>query len=80
MLALHRAGKNVRLDLNLVSTNGDLINIEVQVAREPGLTNRMQYYLSKNYVNQLLGGEGFEKARRAISVWVCAFRFRNDGV
>lgn len=79
LLALHKTGKYVRLDLNLTTARGELINIEIQVAHEPGFTNRMQFYLAQNYTKQLLVGEDFVKARRAIGIWICDFLFRNDG-
>lgn len=79
LLALHKSGKYVRLDLNLTTSSGELINIEMQVAHEPGFTNRMQFYLAHNYTKQLLIGDNFVKARRAIGIWICNFHFLKDG-
>ncbi len=78
LLSLGAGEKAIRLDLRVVTMAGEIINIEMQVASEPGLAKRMQVYLARNYGNQLVVGEQYGSAHRAISVWICKFDMFDD--
>lgn len=75
LFSIYKSGKKINLDLNLKTASGELVNVEMQLAKEPGCTNRMQMYLSRLHASQLEAGDEYLEAHRAISIWICGFVF-----
>lgn len=72
-------GKFSRLDLNM--TVGDvLVNVEIQVKRDPDFRDRALYYWARLYTSELKSGEVYGSLHRAISINIVDFNmFPGEG-
>jgi len=58
------------LDVKVRTAKGVMIDLEVQVAPDPGFTSRVVYYLSDMVSRQLASGESFEKLNKSICICI----------
>lgn len=52
-------GKTGRLDLSVITIQGERINIEIQVQYQNDMPERILYYWAKTYFSQLQSGENY---------------------
>jgi predicted transposase/invertase (TIGR01784 family) len=60
------------LDILAIDELGRLLNIEVQTWLPYGMAQRLAYYASRSYVNQLRKGQDYSELRPSISICVLA--------
>jgi predicted transposase/invertase (TIGR01784 family) len=70
--------RGARLDILARTTDGTLINIEVQVANEYNLDQRVLYYWGRVYCGQLTSGDLFRKLKKTINIVLLAFNWFKD--
>ncbi len=77
----HMEDKLARTDLSfrLERASGEIFNLEMQVVEQMNLLNRVNYYNSKRYVEQLEAGQGYGKLNNTLTL-VFTFHdvFQND--
>ena len=73
MLADFVNGKKSILDIKALGEDGRYFNIEIQTANQKGFNNRILYYWSGLYHEQLEQGEEYEKLSPVISIVVARF-------
>ena len=73
MLADFVNGKKSILDIKALGEDGRYFNIEIQTANQKGFSNRILYYWSGLYHEQLEQGEEYEKLSPVISIVVARF-------
>lgn len=54
------------------------VDVEVQVEKRKFLNDRIAYYLSKMFANQLCEKEEYDKLHKCVSLWVVNFPFFDD--
>ena len=74
----HYDGKEVRLDLRAKTSEGMVLNIEVQAQSQKCLDRRIMYYWAKLYSNQIQRGEDYYRLRPAYVIEVMDFNFIPD--
>ena len=74
----HLVDRGARLDILAKTTEGTLINIEVQIANEYNLDQRILYYWGRVYCGQLTSGDLFSKLKRTINIVLLAFNWFQD--
>lgn len=60
------------LDVKLKTKSGNIIDIEIQVARMKYMRERILYYLSKMTLDQIGSGEDYNKIQKVISIIIAA--------
>lgn len=73
------SGKFSRLDLNL-QTEGQLIDIEIQIRNEPDYRDRTLFYWAKLYTSELKKGDEYADLRKAIAVNIISFNMFDSKV
>lgn len=68
------------LDIKVQTEQGDLVNVEVQVARQNEFAKRSLYYWAKMYQAQLIKGSGYEKLEKAIAINILDFSLFDTSV
>jgi predicted transposase/invertase (TIGR01784 family) len=63
-------GRSVTLDIEAVTDNGTLLNIEVQCVRDGNLVNRALHHQARIMRNELNEGETFDSQPDIISIWL----------
>ena len=58
------------LDVKVRIASGEMINLEVQIVPDPGLTSRVVYYLSDMVSRQLSSGESFDDLNKSICICI----------
>jgi predicted transposase/invertase (TIGR01784 family) len=58
------------LDVKVRTTGGKRINIEIQIANQPDLRERIVFYLSRMVTEQLSQGEEYQKIQRSICILI----------
>ncbi len=64
--------KSVRLDL-LVEVNNELVDVEMQVAKEKNFADRSLYYWSKIFGNQLYKSDNYNKLKKTVCINIVDF-------
>lgn len=70
--------KRASLDLKLYTADDRVIDIEMQVCNEKGLTKRMLFYIAQLYCNELNRSQSHIKLKNVISLWICKFSLFED--
>ena len=66
------------VDVKLTTKSGTIIHIEIQVAPESALPERIIYYNAKAFVAQLKSGEDYLKLEKVITIAIANFDFVKD--
>jgi predicted transposase/invertase (TIGR01784 family) len=56
------------LDVKLETTNGKVIDIEIQILSLPGMKERIVFYTSRMITDQISKGESYNVIKQAISI------------
>ena len=68
-----------RLDVKALTSNKEIINIEIQLKNEYNMTQRSLYYWSKHYEEQLSEGDRYDKLSRTVCINILDFKYlKND--
>lgn len=67
-----------RLDLKM-DVDGRIVNIEMQVTREPDFRNRTLFYWAKIFSEELRSGEGYESLKQTICINIINFNLFDCG-
>ena len=68
-----------RLDVKALTSNKEIINIEIQLKNEYNMIQRSLYYWSKLYEEQLSEGDRYDKLSRTICINILDFKYlKND--
>ncbi|MFR8619828.1 MAG: Rpn family recombination-promoting nuclease/putative transposase, partial [Romboutsia timonensis] len=68
-----------RLDVKALSSNKEIINIEIQLKNEYNMIQRSLYYWSKLYEEQLSEGDRYDKLSRTVCINILDFKYlKND--
>ena len=67
--------KYSRLDVKAITSNSEIINIEIQLKNEYNMIKRSLYYLSKMYEEQLGEGEDYSKLNRTVCINILNFKY-----
>jgi predicted transposase/invertase (TIGR01784 family) len=70
LLRRHKDGKLGILDLRLVTKSGNSVAVELQVAPQPSIWKRMEYYNARLLTDQVDSGDDYDKINRAISILI----------
>ena len=77
--AEHLLQKGSRLDIQAETNNNELIDIEMQVGRDPHMVGRSLFYWSKLFAGELKVSDHYGKLRRTISINILSFKlFHKD--
>ena len=71
----HYDGKEIRLDLRAKTSEGMVLNIEVQAQSQKCLDRRIMYYWARLYSKQIQRGEDYYKLRPTYVIEVMNFNF-----
>jgi predicted transposase/invertase (TIGR01784 family) len=69
-LRRHKDGKLGILDLRIVTKSGNSVAVELQVAPQPSIWKRMEYYNARLLTDQVDSGDDYDKINRAISILI----------
>ena len=64
-----------RLDVKAITSNGEQINIEIQLKDEYNMIKRSLYYWSRLYSEQLSEGQNYNKLARTICINILNFKY-----
>jgi len=64
-----------RLDVKAITSNGEHINVEIQLKNEYNMIKRTLYYWSKIYSEQLNEGEKYSKLSRTVCINILNFKY-----
>ena len=68
-----------RLDVKALTSNKEIINIEIQLKNEYNIIQRSLYYWSKLYEEQLSEGDRYDKLSRTVCINILDFKYlKND--
>ena len=68
-----------RLDVKALTSNKEIINIEIQLKNEYNMIQRSLYYWSKLYEEQLTEGDRYDKLSRTVCINILDFKYlKND--
>ena len=68
-----------RLDVKALTSNKEIINIEIQLKNEYNMIKRSLYYWSKLYEEQLSEGDRYDKLSRTVCINILDFKYlKND--
>jgi predicted transposase/invertase (TIGR01784 family) len=70
LLRRHKDGKLGILDLRIVTKSGNSVAVELQVAPQPSIWKRMEYYNARLLTDQVDSGDDYDKINRAISILI----------
>ena len=74
----HVSMKGSRLDILAKTNSNHLIDIEMQVSRDPHMVARTLYYWAKLFSGQLIVGDDYEQLRKTITINILNFRLFGD--
>ena len=74
----HVSMKGSRLDILAKTNSNHLIDIEMQVSRDPHMVARTLYYWAKLFSGQLIVGDDYEQLRKTITINILNFRLFDD--
>ena len=64
-----------RLDVKAITSNKEIINIEIQLKNEYNMIQRSLYYWSKLYEEQLSEGDRYDKLSRTVCINILDFKY-----
>ena len=64
-----------RLDVKAITSNGEHINIEIQLKNENNMVKRTLYYWSRMYNEQLGEGQNYNQLSRTICINILKFKY-----
>lgn len=64
-----------RLDVKAITSNNEIINIEIQLKNEYNMIKRSLYYWSKLYEEQLGEGDDYSELRRTVCINILNFKY-----
>ncbi|GAA0703575.1 Rpn family recombination-promoting nuclease/putative transposase [Paraclostridium ghonii] len=68
-----------RLDVKATTSNGEIINIEIQLKNEYNMIKRSLYYWGKLYEEQLGEGDDYAELKRTVCINILNFKYlKND--
>ena len=67
--------KYSRLDIKAITSNSEVINIEIQLKNEHNMIKRSLYYLSKMYEEQLSEGDDYKSLKRTVCINILNFKY-----
>ena len=67
--------KYSRLDIKAITSNSEIINIEIQLKNEHNMIKRSLYYLSKMYEEQLSEGDDYTSLKRTVCINILNFKY-----
>ena len=67
--------KYSRLDIKALTSNKEIINIEIQLKNEYNMIKRSLYYLSKMYEEQLSEGDDYSDLQKTICINILNFKY-----
>jgi predicted transposase/invertase (TIGR01784 family) len=70
LLRRHKDGKLGTLDLRIVTKSGNSVAVELQVAPQPSIWKRMEYYNARLLTDQVDSGDDYDKINRAVSILI----------
>jgi predicted transposase/invertase (TIGR01784 family) len=70
LLRRHKNDKLGILDLRIVTKSGNSVAVELQVAPQPSIWKRMEYYNASLLTDQMDSGDDYDKINRAISILI----------
>ena len=70
---------DIKVKARVKTKNNLLIDIEMQVLNHKGFLKRIQFYLSKIFINEAKEGDNYEALPKAISIIVTKFTLFNKG-
>ena len=75
----HVSQKGSRLDIRAETSNGDVIDVEMQIGEDVHMIGRTLFYWSQMFSGELVVGEQYGKLRRTISIAILNFKlFHQD--
>ena len=75
----HIEDKYSRLDIKAITSNGEHINIEIQLKNEYNMIKRSLYYWSKLYETQISEGDDYNLLNKTICINILNFKYlKND--
>jgi predicted transposase/invertase (TIGR01784 family) len=63
------------LDIKAKLKDGELVNIEVQIANHYNIEKKSLYYWGKTYISQLSPGEQYNKLKKTICINILSFKY-----
>ena len=73
-------GKGVVLDVVGESSDGTLVNVEIQLQQFDDMDRRTLYYWAQLYTRRLLSGEDYENLNRTVAINILDFRLFSDEI
>lgn len=67
-----------RLDVKATTSNGEMINVEIQLKNEYNMIKRSLYYWSKLYEEQIGEGEDYTSLKRTVCINILNFKYLNN--
>ena len=74
----HIEDKFSRLDVKAITSNNEVVNIEIQLKDEKNMIKRSLYYLSRMYTNQLSEGENYRELPRTVAINILRFNYLKE--
>ena len=65
--------KPIRLDICVENERGEIVNIEMQVAKQGNIPKRMRFYHSVLDVSMLKTGEQYRALKKTYIIFICSF-------
>ena len=73
-------GKGVVLDVVGESSDGTLVNVEIQLQQFDDMDRRTLYYWAQLYTRRLLSGEDYDNLNRTVAINILDFRLFSDEI
>ena len=70
LLRRHKGDKLGILDLRVTTKSGKSLSVEVQVAPQPSIWKRIEYYNARLLTDQIVSGDDYDKINHAISILI----------
>ena len=70
LLRRHKKDKLGILDLRVTTKSGNVLSVELQVAPQPSLLKRLNYYNARLLTDQIVVGDEYNKINRAITILI----------
>lgn len=72
------SGKNGILDVKIRTTNGKLIDVEIQRKSVPNVQERILFYTSKMFLEQIGEGDDYSKIKQVITIFITDYKLYED--
>lgn len=77
-LATYIGGKNNILDVKAIGEDGRLFDVEMQIGEQEFFGKRINYYIDKVYVDQLVIKEAYNTLNKVIEIAILDFNYFSD--